>query len=338
MPYGGNDWLDLNQEESIEPELPICDPHHHFWDLRSERTPYGKYLLNELLSDFKDHNIKSTVFIEARAMYNINLEKSYQSVGEVEFVKGLSAASASAIYGNSRAAAAIIGHANLNLGSKVKPILESLVAASPNRFRGIRHIVAKDDDPKVVMRQVYDLKEQMTTKNFIEGAKVLADMGLTFDSWMYFHQLPELLNLAKKVPELEIVLDHVGGLLQVGRYSTIKKEVKEIWKKNISDLSECPNVKIKLGGLGMPIFGYDWHERDIPIGSDDLAFDMAPILDFCIEKFTPEKGMFESNFPVDKVSFSYNILYNAFKKYSKDFSKSERAAMFHDNAVKFYKI
>ena len=207
MPYGGNDWLDLNHEESIEPELPICDPHHHFWDLRSERTPYGKYLLNELLSDFKDHNIKSTVFIEARAMYNINLEKSYQSVGEVEFVQGLSAASASGIYGNSRAAAAIIGHANLNLGSKVKPILESLVAASPNRFRGIRHIVAKDDDPKVVMRQVYDLKEQMTTKNFIEGAKVLADMGLTFDSWMYFHQLPELLNLAKKVPELEIVLD-----------------------------------------------------------------------------------------------------------------------------------
>ena len=288
MPYGGNDWLDLNQEESIEPELPICDPHHHFWDLRTERTPYGKYLLNELLSDFKDHNIKSTVFIEARAMYNINLEKSYQSVGEVEFVQGLSAASASGIYGSSRAAAAIIGHANLNLGSKVKPILESLVAASPNRFRGIRHIVAKDDDPKVVMRQVYDLKEQMTTKNFIEGAKVLANMGLTFDSWMYFHQLPELLNLAKKVPELEIVLDHVGGLLQVGRYSSIKEEVKEIWKKNISDLSECPNVKIKLGGLGMPIFGYDWHERDIPIGSDDLAFDMAPILDFCIENFTAE--------------------------------------------------
>ena len=338
MPYGGNDWLDLNQEESIEPELPICDPHHHFWDMRSERTPYGKYLLNELLNDFKDHNIRSTVFIEARAMYNINLEKSYQSVGEVEFVQGLSAASASGIYGNSRAAAAIIGHANLNLGSKVKPILESLVAASPNRFRGIRHIVAKDDDPKVVIRQVYDLKEQMTTKNFIEGAKVLADMGLTFDSWMYFHQLPELLNLAKKVPELEIVLDHVGGLLQVGRYSSIKEEVKEIWKKNISDLSECPNVKIKLGGLGMPIFGYDWHERDIPIGSDDLAFEMAPILDFCIEKFTPERGMFESNFPVDKVSFSYNILYNAFKKYSKDFSKSERAAMFHDNAVRFYKI
>ena len=77
MPYGGNDWLDLNQEETIEPELPICDPHHHFWDLRSERTPYGRYLLHELVDDFERHNITSTVFIEARAMYNIDIEESY---------------------------------------------------------------------------------------------------------------------------------------------------------------------------------------------------------------------------------------------------------------------
>ena len=134
-------------------------------------------------------------------MYNINLEKSYQSVGEVEFVQGLSAASASGIYGSSRAAAAIIGHANLNLGSKVKPILESLVAASPNRFRGIRHIVAKDDDPKVVMRQVYDLKEQMNTKNFIEGAKVLANMGYgsrrEIESWIFDGRIKLNNSLAK---------------------------------------------------------------------------------------------------------------------------------------------
>ena len=88
----------------------------------------------------------------------------------------------------------------------------------------------------------------------------------------------------------------------------------------------------------MPIFGFDWHTRDIPVSSDELASDMAPILDFCIEKFGTKRGMFESNFPVDKVSFSYNVLYNAFKKYSKDYSKSERAAMFRDNAINFYKV
>jgi len=338
MPYGGNDWLEITKEEIIEPGLPICDPHHHYWDLRVERTPYGRYLLHELLNDINDHNVTSTVFIEARAMYSADLEKDYRPVGEVEFVEGLSAASASGIYGKSRASASIIGHANLNLGNKVEPILESLLEASPKRFKGIRHIVAWDDDKKVDSIPVYNLEEQMSTKNFINGAKVLSKMGLSFDSWMYFHQLPQLLNLAKEVPDLPIVVDHIGGILLIGEYANKKEEILKIWEKNISDLSECPNVEIKLGGLGMPITGHDWHLRNTPVGSEELANQMKYFLDYCIEKFGPQRGMFESNFPVDKVSFSYNVLYNAFKRYSKNYSKSERAAMFHDNAVRFYKV
>ena len=338
MPYGGNDWLEITKEEIIEPGLPICDPHHHYWDLRVERTPYGRYLLHELLNDINDHNVTSTVFIEARAMYSADLEKDYRPVGEVEFVEGLSAASASGIYGKSRASASIIGHANLNLGNKVEPILESLLEASPKRFKGIRHIVAWDDDKKVDSIPVYNLEEQMSTKNFIDGAKVLSKMGLSFDSWMYFHQLPQLLNLAKEVPDLPIVVDHIGGILLIGEYANKKEEILKIWEKNISDLSECPNVEIKLGGLGMPITGHDWHLRNTPVGSEELANQMKYYLDYCIEKFGPQRGMFESNFPVDKVSFSYNVLYNAFKRYSKNYSKSERAAMFHDNAIRFYKV
>ena len=103
MPYGGNDWLDITKEDIIEPSLPICDPHHHYWDLRVERTPYGRYLLHELLDDISGHNITSTVFIEARAMYNADIEKDFKPVGEVEFVEGISAASASGIYGKRRA-------------------------------------------------------------------------------------------------------------------------------------------------------------------------------------------------------------------------------------------
>ena len=338
MPYGGNDWLEITKEEIIEPGLPICDPHHHYWDLRVERTPYGRYLLHELLNDINDHNVTSTVFIEARAMYSADLEKDYRPVGEVEFVEGLSAASASGIYGKSRASASIIGHANLNLGNKVEPILESLLEASPKRFKGIRHIVAWDDDKKVDSIPVYNLEEQMSTKNFINGAKVLSKMGLSFDSYMYFHQLPQLLNLAKEVPDLPIVIDHIGGVLLVGEYANKKEEVLKIWEKNISDLSEYPNVEIKLGGLGMPITGHDWHLRNTPVGSEELSNQMKYFLDYCIEKFGPQRGMFESNFPVDKVSFSYNVLYNAFKKYSKGYSESERAAMFHDNAIRFYKV
>ena len=103
-------------------------------------------------------------------------------------------------------------------------------------------------------------------------------------------------------------------------------------------VAECPNVSVKLGGIGMPRTGFDWHERDVPIGSEELADSMAPFMNYCIEQFGPDRGMFESNFPVDKVAYSYNVMYNAFKRLSKDYTDSERAAMFHDTAVRVYRV
>ena len=145
MAYGGNDWLALTQEPTLEPEIAICDPHHHFWDFRSERVPYQRYLLHELAADVNcGHNVRSTVFIEARSMYRPDGPAELRPVGEVEFVQGLAAASATGLYGPCRAAAGIIGHADLKLGDRVKPVLEALQAASPNRFRGIRHTVTWD--------------------------------------------------------------------------------------------------------------------------------------------------------------------------------------------------
>ena len=120
MPFGDNDWLALTPESTLEPELPICDPHHHFWDFRTERVPYQRYLLHELAADMHSgHNVRSTVFIEARSMYRTGGPEEMRPVGEVEFVQGLAAASASGLYGPGRAAAAIVGHANLNLGERV---------------------------------------------------------------------------------------------------------------------------------------------------------------------------------------------------------------------------
>jgi L-fuconolactonase len=142
MPYGGNDWLALTQEPTLEPEIPICDPHHHFWDFRSERIPYQRYLLHELAADVNcGHNVRSTVFIEARSMYRADGPAELRPVGEVEFVQGLAAAAATELYGPCRAAAAIIGHADLKRGDRVEPVLEALQAASRNRFSGIRHTV-----------------------------------------------------------------------------------------------------------------------------------------------------------------------------------------------------
>ena len=339
MPFGGPDWLAQTTEPALEPDLPICDPHHHFWDMRFERIPYQRYLLHELLDDIHGgHNVRTTVFIEARAMYRADGPEEMRPVGEVEFVQGLAAASASGIYGPSRAAAAIVGHANLNLGERVAPVLEALQAASPNRFRGIRHSVTWDPHPEVENTAAHRRQGQLADEQFRAGARVLARMGFSLEAWLYFPQLPELAAFARAVPDLPIILNHIGGLLRVGPYANRDDEVLGTWRDGIAAVAACPNVTIKLGGIGMPRTGFDWHTRETPIGSEELATAMAPLISYCIEQFGPDRSMFESNFPVDQVSYSYNVLYNAFKRLSKDYSPSERAAMFHDTATRVYRI
>ena len=339
MPFGGNDWHALTQEPTLEPEIPICDPHHHFWDFRTARIPYQRYLLHELADDINSgHNVRSTVFVEARAMYRADGPEEMRSVGEVEFVQGLAAASASGLYGPGRAAAAIVGNANLNLGDRVEPVLEALRAASPNRFRGIRHSVTWDPHPEVENTTTHKMEGQLASDNFRAGSRVLARMGLSLEGWMFFPQLPELADFAKAVPDLTIILNHIGGLLRVGPYANRDDEVLATWRSGIAAVADCPNVYIKLGGIGMPRTGFDWHTRDEPIGSEELAGAMAPFMTHCIDKFGPDRSMFESNFPVDKASYSYHVMYNAFKRLSKGYSPAERAAMFHDVAARVYRM
>ena len=338
MPFGGNDWLALTEEPTLEPELPICDPHHHFWDYRLERIPYQRYLLHELADDINSgHNVRSTVFVEARSMYRSDGPEEMRPVGEMEFVQGLAAASASGLYGPGRAAAAIVGHANLNLGDGVAPVLEALQAASPNRFRGIRHSVTWDPHPEIENTSAHNRQGQLASDDFRAGAHVLARMGFSLEGWLFFPQLTELADFAKAVPELTIILNHIGGLLRVGPYAN-RDEVMDTWRSGIAAVAACSNVYVKLGGIGMPRTGFDWHERNRPIGSEELANSMAPLMNYCIEHFGPERCMFESNFPVDKVSYSYNVMYNAFKRMSKDYSASERAALFHDTAARVYRV
>ena len=297
----------------------------------------SRYLLDELAADIHGgHNVRSTVFIECRSMYRKDGPVEMRPVGEVEFVQGLAAASASGLYGPGRAAVAIIGHANLNLGEQVAPVLEALQAASPNRFRGIRHSVTWDPHPEVENSAAHNIQGQLASDQFRAGARVLARKGFTLEGWCYHPQLPEMAAFAKAVPELTIVLNHVGGLLRTGPYADRNDEIMATWRKGIAAVAACPNVVVKLGGLGMTRTGFDWHTRDKPIGSEELAAAMAPILTYCIEQFTPGRSMFESNFPVDKVSFSYNVIYNAFKRFSKGYSASERATMFHDTAARIY--
>ena len=336
MPIGDADWLAQTQEPTLEPDLPICDAHHHFWVHRPEPPAYQQYLLADLAADVTSgHNVRSTVFIEARSEYRTEGPEELRSVGEVEFVQKLADESADGVYGPTRAAAAIIGRADLKLGERVHPVLEALQAASPNRFRGIRHSVGWDPNPEVADREI---QGALATDGYRAGARVLGKMGFLLENSLYFPQLDELADFANAVPELTIVLNHIGGLLRVGPYGNRDNEVLTEWRRGIATVAKCPNIVMKLGGVGQARYGYDWSKRQVPVGSEELAESLAPLMNYCIEQFGSYRCMFESNFPVDKVSYSYEVLYNAFKRLSQSCSHSERAAMFHDTAARVYSI
>jgi predicted TIM-barrel fold metal-dependent hydrolase len=148
----------------------------------------------------------------------------------------------------------------------------------------------------------------------------------------------ELADLARAFPNTYIILNHIGGPILTGLYTGKDEEVWAEWRIGIKTLAECSNVVVKLGGIGMPIYGFGWDKRAIKPDSVELAEAMSPYLLFCIEHFGVDRCMFESNFPVDKVSYSYNVIWNAFKRLVKDFSQEEKAALFHDTASRVYKL
>ncbi len=345
METSRQEWQKLTKEAPLEPSLPICDPHHHLWDypdnLPEDRvSPSARhqrhYLLSDLLKDLGGHNILQTVFIECRTMYNQNAPPALRPAGEVEFVQGIAAQSLSGLYGKTEVAAGIVGFADLTLGSAVAPVLEAEISAGKNRFRGIRYITTWDASSDIASR--VDRPKVLSESKFREGFAYLKKYNLSFDAWLYHTQIPDLVSLAKAFPDTTIILNHIGGPIGIGPYAGKRKEVFEAWKKSIAALAACPNAVIKLGGLGMPLGGFGWHAAPKPPGSAEVAKAMAPYYNWCIEKFGVNRCMFESNFPVDGVSYSYTVIWNAFKRMTKDFTPAERSALFHDTAVRVYRL
>jgi predicted TIM-barrel fold metal-dependent hydrolase len=328
-------WLAQVTEDILEPGLPICDTHHHLWDQREGR-PDRRYLLDELLKDIGGgHNIVSTVFVEAHAMYRADGPDEMKPVGEAEFVNGVAAMSASGLYGKTRVAAGIVGHAKLQSGARVKAVLEALIAAAPQRFRGIRCTGAWDPDPRIARAKAPGL---YLDPAFREGFAQLAPLGLSFDMVCRYHQLPDCIDLARAFPGTTMILNHLGGITGIGAYAGRQDEIFADWRRMMAELATCPNVFVKLGGLAMDYSGFGWHERRNPPTSAELATATRRYYESAIEQFGPDRCLFESNFPVDKISCSYPVLWNSFKLLTKGYSAAERAKLFHDTAVRVYRL
>lgn len=332
------EWLDSIQEEALEPDLPIIDPHHHLWDFKVERVnPH--YFLEEMLEDTNSgHNILATVFIECGAMFREDGPDEEKPLGETEFVNGIAAQSASGLYGPTRVAAGIIGTAPLRIGEPVKDILEQHIQLGGGRFKGIRVGVTWDANQEVENHRTAPQPNILMGDKFREGFAQLAHYDLSFEAWCYHPQIPEVTDLAQKYPNNRIILDHFGGPIGIGPYASQKDEVFKEWKKSIDNLAKCENVSAKLGGLNMFVNGYFWQDKPKPPNSEELRDATRHYFEYTIEKFGVDRCLFESNFPVDKLSCSYVVCWNSFKRLTANYSADEKAKLYHDNAKRIYKL
>lgn len=328
-------WLALRREEPLFPHLPIVDAHHHLWD-----RPGQRYLFSDLLDDTNQgHNIRATVFMQSRSMYNADeADPAFRPVGEVEFANGTAAQSASGGYGHVRTCAGIVGFCDLMEGDRVEAILDRLVAAGGGRFRGVRNQTAWHADAEISSNPVPPVKGLLLEENVRTGAILLGKRRLTLDIWAYHTQLDEVYTLARHCPDTVIILDHLGGPLGVGPYAGKRDEVFAEWAASMARIAALPNVVVKLGGLAMRVGGFEFHNDALPPSSEQLSNAWAPYFERVIELFGAKRSMFESNFPVDKGMVSYGVLWNAFKRMTQSYSEAERFELFFGTAARVYAL
>ena len=331
-------WLCSREEEVLDPGLPICDPHHHLWDLRRGALQ-ERYLLDEILADVgSGHNVVSTVFIECGAMFKADGPEALRCVGETEFVNGIAAMSASGGYGKTKIAAGIVGTVDLRIGAAAGEVLDAHIAAGGGRFRGIRRGAFWHASPDIHNHRTNPPEGLLLREDFRAGFKELAPRKLSFEVWCAHTQIADAISLARAFPDTIIVLDHFGGPIGIGPYAGKQDEVFATWRTEIDELARCPNVIAKLGGLNMEVNGFGWEKRSTPPTSTELTGATRRYFEHTIDRFGTDRCMFESNFPVDKLSCSYRVLWNAFKRLTAGYSGDERAALFHGTAQRVYRL
>ncbi|NUX99507.1 amidohydrolase family protein [Paraburkholderia youngii] len=334
------EWLATHSEMALDPALPVIDSHHHLYD-----RPGSRYLFDDLLCDIRDgHNVRATVIVQARSMLRADVPAHLQPLGETEFANGVAAMSASGIYGDARVCAGIVGFADLTLGDAIRPVLERHIslAGGPidtgGRFRGVRQSLTWDADASLTNPLYPTTQSMMDEPLFRRGFAHLAPLGLSFEAWVFFHQLSRVAGLARAFPQTQIVLNHCGGVLGIAAYANRQAEVFTHWKLGLQELADCPNVMVKLSGLGMRLGGFAFSDRERAPSSDELADAWRPWIDTCIDTFGPDRCMYGSNFPVDKGSYGYGIGLNALKRLTAEYSRDDRANIFWRSAQTFYRL
>lgn len=323
-------------EPALEPWLPIVDPHHHLFNSSSDALYYRREDMERDLSS--GHNILGTVYVAAYgAGWRQDGPPAMRSVGETERIVALSEAPLRTAQGQCRLAAGIVADVDLKLGEAVNEVLDAHQSAGKQRLRGARFYATYHDSdlskfiPNAPPNVIGD-------SGFRRGFAQLDRHGLSFDALIYHTQLRELASLADAFPRTPIVLNHVGMPIGVLGLRTQQASVRREWERDMRALAARPNVRVKVGGMGMPIFGFGFEGGAKPATTQALVQAWKPLMDVTIEAFGPDRCMLESNFPVDKQSCSYVRLWNAFKTATSAMSNSERQALFYRTACRTYKL
>ena len=328
------DWLDRHIEPAIEPDLPIVDCHHHLWD-----QPGRKYLIEDFARDLNaGHRVRATVYLQGHARYRQDGPEELRPVGETEFARSIAEQSRTGQFGQTEICAAIVGFADLHLGARIQDVLEDHINCADGRFRGIRQPLMWDADNAVLLPGWKVARHALADVQFRQGFARLAPLGLSFDACIFHPQIDDVTDLARSFPETSIVLNHSGFPIGIGTYAGRRQEELGRLKQKLRDLARCSNVALKIGGLGHPTLGFDFHAQPEPPSSNILVDAWRPYVETCIDAFGPERCMFESNFPADKVSCGYVEVWNTFKRLTATYSAAERSRLFSETATEIYRL
>ena len=337
---GANEAMRAAEEAAIEPDLTIVDPHHHMRDYRDADADADadreRYLAADMLADIahSGHRVVQTMFVECGIMYHPDGPAERRSLGETDYVRRMADEVAARRPPTCAIAAGIVGKVDLRIGARAGDVLRAHIEAGGGRLKGIRNSIAWDAYPPLAAMGLN--RDLLNDAGFLEGFGVLEPLGLSFDIWLFHPQIRSLTALARRFPTTRIILNHCGNPLGIGPYAARQAEVRRAWDSAMRDLATCPNVCVKLGGLGpfdpVPDAGTEGH------GSARLAAQWRPFVERSIELFGVERCMFESNWPANAGVASYGATWNAFKQIARGASVDEKAWLFHRTARTVYRL
>lgn len=324
-------------ENALEPHLPLVDAHHHLYGKAGD-TRY--YRMQDLSADLcGGHAVIGTVYIEAyESGWRSDGPQALRPVGEVDMIIDATRTELRLPHGPCQIAAGIVAHADLCLGDGAAEVIEAHRQAAQGRLRGIRFQTAWDGGSVGATLSHMPARDVMAQAPFRRGVACVQAAGLSLDTWVYHHQLRDLLDLVDAFPDLCVVIDHMGGLIGVEEHRRQHTAAFMDWVRDLRALAQRPQVRMKVGGLGMPVFGFGFEHEERPAASIELACAWQPYVDACIEAFGPHRLLFETNFPVDRQSASYTAIWNAFKRVTRHLSATERRDMFYRTACETYRL